>query len=65
MYLAVFNVDDGRPINVRVDWRSLKLPSKCRLRDLWEHQEVGVFDGGYSFPVAPHASGLYKVTGAN
>lgn len=64
-YVAVFNVGDNRPANVRVDWRTLKVPSKCRLRDLWEHKDIGTFDEGYSFQVAPHASGLYKVTAAN
>ena len=64
-YLAVFNVGDGKPIDVRVDWRALKLPAKCRLRDLWEHKDLGIIEGGHTFNVAPHASGLYKLTAAN
>ena len=64
-YLAVFNVGDGKPIDVRVDWRALKLPAKCRLRDLWEPKDLGIIEGGYRFNVAPHASGLYKLTAAN
>src|SRR5262249_33673423 len=64
-YIAVFNVGDNGPIDIRVDWRALHLPSKCRLRDLWERKDMGTFDGGYSFRLAPHASGLYKVIAAN
>jgi hypothetical protein len=60
-YVAVFNVGDS-PIPIRVDWRALDLPSRCRLRDLWEHKDLGTFDDSYSFTVAPHASGLYKVS---
>jgi alpha-galactosidase len=61
-YLAVFNVGDRAPIDVRVEWRALGLPARCVLRDLWERNDVGVIDGGYTFRVAPHASGLYRLT---
>src|SRR3974390_2629896 len=64
-YLAVFNVGDEKAIDVRVDWRALKLPAKCRLRDLWEHKDLGIIEDGRTFNVAPHASGLYKLTAAN
>ena len=61
-YLAVFNVGDRQAIDIRVDWQSLALPARCTLRDLWERKDVGDIDGGYTFRVAPHASGLYKLT---
>jgi alpha-galactosidase len=60
-YVAVFNVGDQQPIDVRVEWRSLGLPARCALRDLWERKDLGVVEGGRAFRVAPHASGLYKV----
>ncbi|MDR3737107.1 MAG: hypothetical protein P4L10_16430 [Acidobacteriaceae bacterium] len=40
------------------------MATKCALRDLWEHKDLGVIDGGYTFTVPPHASGLYKLTPA-
>lgn len=61
-YIAVFNVGDEQTIDIRVDWPALKLAKKCTLRDLWEHKDLGVIEGGYTFNVAPHASGLYKLT---
>ena len=61
-YVAVFNVGDRGPIDIRVDWPALKLPAKCRLRDLWEHKDMGTIDGGYTFQVPPHGSGLYRVS---
>ena len=61
-YVAVFNVGDEKPIKIQVDWPALKLTKKCALRDLWEHNDLGAIDGGFSFTVEPHASGLYKVT---
>jgi alpha-galactosidase len=62
-YIAVFNVGDQGTIATRVDWRSLGLPARCTLRDLWTHEDLGTIDGGYTFKIAPHASGVFKVTG--
>jgi hypothetical protein len=61
-YVAVFNVSDAKPTQIRVDWPALKLPTKCTLRDLWEHKDLGTVEGGYTFDVGPHASGLFKLT---
>jgi alpha-galactosidase len=63
-YVAVFNVGDGGPIDIRVEWRALGLPRQCVLRDLWGQTDTGRFEDGYSFRVAPHASGLYRVSAA-
>ena len=60
-YVAVFNVGDRGPLGIRVDWPALGLPAKCALRDLWERKDVGAIEGGYTFQVQPHGSGLYKV----
>jgi alpha-galactosidase len=61
-YLAVFNVGDRGPIDIRVNWGALKLPRSVVLRDLWERKDMGAIEEGYTFRVAPHASGLYRVT---
>jgi len=61
-YVGVFNVGDGGAAHVRVDWPALHLPAKCRLRDLWEHKDMGILEGGYTFEVQPHGSGLYRVS---
>jgi hypothetical protein len=63
-YVAVFNVGDNRTIDVHVDWRATGIPALCNLRDLWEHKDVGAVQDGYTFRLAPHASGLYKLTAA-
>jgi alpha-galactosidase len=61
-YVAVFNVGDKEPIDIRVDWRALKMPETCVLRDLWERKDVGTIQSGYTFRVEPHGSGLYKLS---
>ena len=63
-YLAVFNVGDREPVDIRVDWPALKMPLTCELRDLWERKDLGAIEGGHIFRVAPHASGLYKLSPA-
>jgi hypothetical protein len=62
-YLAVFNTGE-RSGTVRVDWGALKLPEKCLLRDLWQKADLGTIETGYTFRLAPHASGLYRVSSA-
>ena len=63
-YVAVFNVGETGPIDIRVEWAALKLPERCVLRDLWERNDIGAIAGGYTFRVMPHGSGLYRVKGA-
>lgn len=62
-YLGVFNTGE-RVATIRVDWGALKLPNGCALRDLWQKKDLGIVPDGYSFRMAPHASGLYRVRAA-
>ena len=62
-YLGVFNTGE-RAGELRVDWGALKLPERCTLRDLWKQEDVPASGGGYRFALAPHASGLYRVSAA-
>ena len=63
-YVAVFNVGEAGPIDIRVEWAALKLPERCILRDLWERKDMGAIPGGYTFRAGPHGSGIYKITAA-
>jgi alpha-galactosidase len=62
-YVAVFNLGAANPIEIHVDWGAIGMPNRCLLRDLWERKDVGTIDTGYTFRVAPHGAGLYKLTG--
>jgi hypothetical protein len=61
-FLAVFNVGDKGPIDIRVEWRSVGMGDACRLRDLWALKDIGDVKGGYTFSVPAHGSGLYRLT---
>jgi hypothetical protein len=63
-YVAVFNVGDREPIDIRVNWPALGLSETCVLRNLWERKDVGTIRGGHTFRVPPHGSGLYRLTPA-
>jgi hypothetical protein len=60
-YLAVFNVGEQAPLEIRVNWAELGLPATCSLRDLWEKKDLGRMKDGYTFSIPPHGSGLYRV----
>ena len=60
-YLGVFNAGD-RPAEIRVDWGALKLPDRCVLRDLWQKQDLGKIENGFTFRLPPHGSGLFRAT---
>jgi hypothetical protein len=60
-YLGVFNAGD-RPGEIRVDWGALRLPDRCVLRDLWQKQDLGKIEKGFTFRLPPHGSGLFRVT---
>jgi len=60
-YLAVFNLG-ANAADIQVEWPALKLPETCALRDLWKKSDAGKIPRGFTFHVAAHGSGLYKVT---
>ncbi|MGI9071685.1 MAG: glycoside hydrolase family 27 protein [Bryobacteraceae bacterium] len=61
-YLAVFNIGDNSPQDIRVDFARLRLPSTYEIRDLWQKTTLGKASRGHTFHLSPHASGLYKLT---
>jgi hypothetical protein len=61
-YLAVFNIGDAGQQELRVNWSDLGLPAQCSLRDLWAKKDIGTVHAGRSFPLAPHAAAIYKLT---
>jgi len=63
-YLAVFNLDDQSPAEVRVQWNELGLRGKCAVRDLWEKKSLGVVDAAFAPKIESHGAGLYRVAPA-
>ncbi len=47
---------------ISVNWSDIGLEGDCLVRDLWEHEDKGINDSGYSASVPSHGVVLLKVT---
>ena len=49
---------------VSVAWEAMGLHDRrpCLVRDLWAHEDLGVFTGSFSMKIGPHACALLKLT---
>lgn len=58
--VALFN-QNSIPGNISVNWPDLNIVGNATVRDLWEHNDLGVFETGYSQTVPGHGIMLLKV----
>jgi hypothetical protein len=61
-YVAIFNLN-AFPSRVTVPWRSLGFSSAPKVRDLWNHIELGRYENGFSTTILGHGVRLLKVKG--
>jgi alpha-galactosidase len=50
-----------KPAKVTLDWSSLKIAGRWRVRDLWRQKDLGVFEQAFSAEVAPHGVALVQL----
>jgi alpha-galactosidase len=62
-YVAIFNLN-ALPTRVTVDWKDLGFLGTSRMKDLWNHAELGPSFGSFSAVLPGHAARLLKVTAA-
>ena len=60
-YVALFNLGDSRPEQLKVSWSELGIRAKNTVRDLWERKDAGAYTVEFSAQIPPHAAGLYRV----
>ena len=59
--LALFNLSDAKEAqHVPVTIAELGFTGKCRIKDLWNHKVVGVYETQFSPVIPPHGAGLYR-----
>jgi hypothetical protein len=63
-YLAVFNAT-GSPASVPVTLSAMGFTGPCSIRSLWDHTDLGVFNGTFSPTLASHRGALYRISGAS
>ncbi|SCG76966.1 alpha-galactosidase D [Micromonospora inositola] len=59
--IALFNMGSF-PAQVSANWSSFGFGGKATVRDLWQHKELGVYDGSIAATLPSHGSRLFKVT---
>jgi alpha-galactosidase len=60
-YVALFNLNDTQAADVSADFAKMGLTSRCSVKDLWTHKEMGAFVGRFSTKINAHGAGLYRV----
>lgn len=60
VYLALFNINDDREVEIKVNLKDLGLNGDCEVVNMWSGEELGKASNDFSQTLKPHASGLYK-----
>ncbi len=48
--------------NIKVDFTTIGLKGKIKVRDLWGHKDIGTFEGSFGQELPQHGAGLYRLT---
>ncbi len=48
--------------NVKVNFEAINIKGKVKVRDLWNHKELGTFNGSFERELPQHGAGLYRIT---
>jgi hypothetical protein len=54
------DLPETAPVNVKLE--SIGIKGKVKVRDLWSHKDLGIFDGNFSRELPQHGAGLYRLT---
>ncbi|MBB6107361.1 glycoside hydrolase family 27 protein [Mucilaginibacter lappiensis] len=61
VYVAMFNIGDD-PRSVAVDFSSLGLKGKVKVRDLWKKQTLGQYKTNYQQNINAHGTALFRLS---
>jgi len=48
--------------NVKVNFQSIGIKGKVKVRDLWSHKDLGIFNENFSRELLQHGAGLYQIS---
>jgi alpha-galactosidase len=60
-YIAIFNINDGKPLEVTVNWYEIGINGEQMVRDLWTKTNLGKFNKELIVSVEAHGCKLLKV----
>ena len=61
-YLAVFNTGEDVETPICVLLEDVEIQVNCRIRDLWNHKDLGTFNKEFLPLITAHGAGLYKIS---
>jgi hypothetical protein len=61
-YLAVFNISDDLPLSEKIQLSDLGFAKSVKIRDLWNHTDMGAFSGEFLPEIENHGAGMFKLT---
>lgn len=59
--VGVFNRDDAARV-VHVPWSDLEIEGRWQARDLWQHADLGAFEGSFSVELESHACCILRLS---
>jgi alpha-galactosidase len=60
-YVAVFNINDGKPAQVSVSWEEMGMRGALKVRDLWAKKDLGTYSGEFQSTIEAHGCRLLKI----
>lgn len=60
-YLALFNISDTSPLEIKVNLEDLGLKGRVKIKDMWSGEIIGEFEGLFERTVSAHGSKLYAI----
>jgi hypothetical protein len=51
--------------DIAIQFKDLGINGKAKVRDLWSHKDIGVFEKEFAAKIARHGAGLYRITTIN
>lgn len=47
---------------LKIDFETIGIKGKAKVRDLWQHKDLGIYNGSYSRELPQHAAALYRIS---
>jgi hypothetical protein len=61
-FVALFNFRKKKSAEMSIQAKKIELTQAFRVRDLWNQQDLGVFENTFFWIVPPHGVGFFRVT---
>ena len=60
--IGLLNRHDTEDKTIRINWNELEIDGKWRVRDLWNHKELGPFRDYFESIVMPHQCVVIRIS---